>query len=334
METKRLDLKLPRGWNLCTTKQLEIVAEEIMAAQMQQQVSRFHPFDWTEVKTRLFFRLSEVQIVSQYVYDGDETDARYGNTTFVCRHPSLGRKETFELQTWQVQSFIAKHLSWLDAEGPMPKLLWPYPKLLYHLKWKHWLPTKEYYCPGQLLDGLSWQQYRLCNDWMEVYTNTSNALLSERQRRMADTPERRDRLTNLAHQQKKARTEVLRQLFYIDDPLSPIGYQSAPQKLLSRITDVQWQVIMFWYASMMQYLRERYPKCIQTCGGSKKGNKKPKHQPLPIELYTRSMATLQKYLGGITEAEINRLTAHTILQHLNDMAVEAEEMKKLKRKKH
>jgi hypothetical protein len=44
------------------------------------------------------------------------------------------------------------------------------------------------------------------------------------------------------------------------------------------------------------------------------------------------MATLQKYLGGLTEAEINAQTAHAILRHLNDMATEAEEMEKIRRK--
>ena len=106
MEKIHLDLKVPKGWGMCSTRELEMIAEEMIRSQMMASVSRFHPFDWTEIKTRLFFRFAEVEIVSQYVYDGDETDARYGLTTFVCRHPSLG-KQTFELQTWQVHSFMS-----------------------------------------------------------------------------------------------------------------------------------------------------------------------------------------------------------------------------------
>ena len=98
---------------------------------------------------------------------------------------------------------------------------------------------------------------------------------------------------------------------------------------LARISDVEWQVILFWWSSMMQYLKEQYPKCFKQ--SDKKSRSKT--QPLPIELYTRSMATLQKYLGGLTEAQINQQSAHAILRHMNDMAVEAEQMEKLKRKK-
>ena len=98
---------------------------------------------------------------------------------------------------------------------------------------------------------------------------------------------------------------------------------------LARISDVEWQVILFWWSSMMQYLKEQYPKCFKQ--SDKKSRSKT--QPLPIELYTRSMATLQKYLGGLTEAQINQQSAHAILRHMNDMAVEAEQMEKLRRKK-
>ena len=298
MESKHLDLKVPTGWQTCTTRELEIVAEEMIRSQMMASLSRFHPFDWIEIKTRLFFRFAQVKIVSQYVYDGDETDPRYGNTTFVCSHPSLGKK-TFELQTWQVHSFL-EQLAWLDAVDakgrpvPMPKMLWPYPERLY---------------------------------WMEVYTNVSNALILEQEKRIKANPER---IRELAMQQKNARLEVLARFFCVSDPSAPSKVKSASRRLLRKITEVEWQVIMFWWSSMMQYLKEQYPKCFRS--SDKKQSSRSKSMPLPIELYTRSMATLQKYLGGLTEAEINAQTAHAILRHLNDMAVEAEEMEKIRRK--
>lgn len=314
METKHLDLHVPKGWAQCSTRELEMIAEEMIRSQMMASLSRFHPFDWTEIKTRLFFRFSGVEIVSQYVYDGDETDARYGNTTFVCRHPSLG-KETFELQTWQVHSFM-EQLAWLDAIDaksrpvPMPKLMWPYPTRL-----RRWWPLwkRDYFAPGELMDGMTWQTYRWINDWMEAYTNTANALVAER--------EKKGNIAALAKQETDIRITVLSLVFVC--PKWRIR--------LARITEVEWQVIMFWWSSMMQYLKEQYPKCFKS--SDKKPRSRSKQQPLPIELYTRSMATLQKYLGGLTETEINVQTAHAILRHLNDMAVEAEEMEKI-RKKH
>ena len=138
------------------------------------------------------------------------------------------------------------------------------------------------------------------------------------------------KFVQFAEQQENARLEVLAQLFYVSDPAEPSRVKSAPRRLLRKITDVEWQVIMFWWSSMMQYLKEQYPKCFKS--SDKKPRSRSKSTPLPIELYTRSMATLQKYLGGLTETEINAQTAHAILRHLNDMAVEAEEMEKIRRK--
>ena len=210
----------------------------------------------------------------------------------------------------------------------MPKMLWPYPERLWRWQWKRWKPTKDYYRPGELLDGLSWAQYRLANDWMEVYANVSNALILEHEKRAKAN---QDRLLELAQQQENARLEGLAQLFYVADPAEPSKVKPAPRRLLRKITEVEWQAIMFWWSSMMQYLKEQYPKCFKS--SDRKPRSRKKQQPLPIELYTRSMATLQKYLGGLTETEINAQTAHAILRHLNDMAVEAEEMEKI-RKKH
>lgn len=327
MEKIHLDLKVPKGWGMCSTRELEMIAEEMIRSQMMASLSRFHPFDWTEIKTRLFFRFTDVEIVSvENLSLGPGPGDR-----FVCRHPSLG-EETFELQTWQVHSFL-EQLAWLDAVDskgrplPMPKMLWPYPERLWRFRWKRWMPTKEYYRPGELLDGLSWAQYRLANDWMDVYTNASNALIMEQEKRAKASQER---IRELAEQQESARLEVLAQLFCVSDLDNQTKAKSAPRRLLRKVSEVEWQVILLWWASMMQYLKEQYPKCFKA--GDKKSRSRKKQPPLPIELYTRSMATLQKYLGGLTEAEINAQTAHAILRHLNDMAVEAEEMEKIRRK--
>lgn len=318
MEKIHLDLKVPKGWAYCTTRELEMIAEEIIRSQMVASMSRYHPFEWMEIKTRLLFKFSGVEIISKYVYDGDETDARYGNTTFVCRHPSLG-KQTFELQTWQVHSFMPQ-LAWLDATDakgravPMPKMMWPYPKRI-----RRWWPLwkREYYVPGELLDGMTWQTYRWINDWMEAYTNTANALIEARQ---GAKDSKSESIVTLARQEADIRATVLSLVF---------GCPKWRIKM-ARISEVEWQTIMFWWSSMMQYLKEQYSKCFKS--GDKKSRSRTKSTPLPIELYTRSMATLQKYLGGLTEDEINHQTAHAILRHLNDMAIEAEEMEKIKRK--
>ena len=360
-ETIHLDLHVPKGWAFCTTRELEMIAEEMIRSQMTASLSRFHPFDWTEIKTRLFFRFAQIEIVgvddqsgsfspkvrgsqrgSEEALDseagenpsfrppltppnsGGETDTSVAEQVFICRL-SKGNGQCsmfngqFELRTWQVHSFM-EQLAWLDATDgkgralPMPKMMWPYPTRL-----RRWWPLwkREYFAPGELLDGMTWQTYRWINDWMEAYTNTANALVAEREKGAKGS----GTIAPLVRQERDIRQTVLSLIF------------GCPKWRirLARISEVEWQVIMFWWSSMMQYLKEQYPKCFKS--SDKKPRSRSKSTPLPIELYTRSMATLQKYLGGLTETEINAQTAHAILRHLNDMAVEAEEMEKI-RKKH
>ena len=344
MKPTTLDLHVPKGWQMCTTRELEMIAEEMIRAQMMASLSRFHPFDWIEIKTRLFFRFSGVTIVtmgsdpsvmmSPSDKDTNSTEGTVPTVSFVCRHPSLG-KETFELQTWQVHSFM-EQLAWLDATDakgralPMPKLMWPYPTRL-----RRWWPLwkRYYFAPGELMDGMTWQQYRWINDWMEAYTATANQLVEARQRIRGTGSADRSKATAGGNQVPVPMIAALvRQERDIRQTVLSLIFGCPRWRIrLARFSDVEWQVIMFWWSSMMQYLKEQYPKCFKS--SDKKPRSRSKQQPLPIELYTRSMATLQKYLGGLTEDEINAQTAHAILRHLNDMAVEAEEMEKI-RKKH
>ena len=187
-----LDLKVPKGWQMCTTRELEMIAEEMIRAQMMASLSRFHPFDWTEIKTRLFFRFAGVEVID--IVSGerqsniltDNPDGENSSEAFLCRLSKDNGQCSmfngqFELRTWQVHSFM-EQLKWLDATDakgrplPMPKMMWPYPKRI-----RRWWPLwkREYYAPGELLDGMTWQTYRWINDWMEAYTNTANAVVQE-----------------------------------------------------------------------------------------------------------------------------------------------------------
>jgi len=345
MEKIHLDLKVPKGWWQCTTRELEMIAEEMIRAQMMASLSRFHPFDWVEIKTRLFFRFAEVEVIGQSGQSGGQApgaepsepvpmtalDGENSSEAFLCRLSKDNGQCSmfngqFELRTWQVHSFLDQ-LKWLDATDakgrplPMPKMMFPYPERV----WVPWSQTKEWhiYYPwfewctpgGQLLDGMTWQTYRFINDWMEAYTMKANAIVAEREKQGKTDPKQ---LRRLMREERDLRTTVLSLIF------------GCPKwrVRLARISEVEWQVCLFWWSSMMQYLKEQYPKCFKSSAKPSRS----RQQPLPIELYTRSMATLQKYLGGLTEDEINAQTAHAILRHLNDMAIEAEEMEKLRRK--
>ena len=58
---KKIDLHLPRHWNLCTTEQLELIAD-VIREQVERQ-DRYHPFDMRNVKVAIFFALSGLEIV-------------------------------------------------------------------------------------------------------------------------------------------------------------------------------------------------------------------------------------------------------------------------------
>ena len=88
--------------------------------------------------------------------------------------------------------------------------------------------------------------------------------------------------------------------------------------------DVQWQVILFWWSGMMAYLRKKYPHCF-------KDDKPTKKKQNPLDLYTRTTATMQKYTS-LKEEDVNGQTFHVILQHLEDMARENEELERIRKK--
>ena len=329
-ETRHIDLHLPQSWNQCTTEELEAIAAAII--QEQQRVDRYHPFDWQRVKLNVVLAVNGIEVTGDGLNGANGQSGENASVEWLLRR--RGDKEPWTISTGQLLS-LTEQLAWIDAVDakgrpmPMPKMLWPYPERLWRLQWQRWKPAKDFYRPGELLDGLSWTQYRMANDWMEVYNNVSNALIAETQKHGQMTQERIERLSDLARQQDDARLEVLAQLFYVADPALPCGYRSAPRRLLRKINRVEWQVVLFWWSSMMQYLKEQYPKCFKSSKIKKLKNAKA---PLPIELYTQSMAVLVTDLK-LTEDEVNRLTAHVVLRRLNDMAVEAEEIEKLKHKK-
>ena len=97
--------------------------------------------------------------------------------------------------------------------------------------------------------------------------------------------------------------------------------------LFRNFDKVKWQVILFWWAEQMHYLHRTYPRCFKKQGFGAKG-KKPHN---PFELYTRTIATMEKYLG-LDEDKVNGQTYTLVLQHLEDMAKESEEIEKMKAK--
>ena len=330
-ETRRIDLHLPRGWSECTTEQLEMIAAAIISE--QQRVDRYHPFDWLRVKTLLFFAMTGLEICRTESTEEAATAyiVRFSRPPRLSRmlryHRSPIDHAPFPLYAWQVQACV-EHLAWLDdPKATMPRLLFPYPRRIRRWSWRVW--HRDYYAPGELLDGMSWQTYRWLNDWLDAYTATNNQLTAalHSASRQNSAPAalhsasrfRREELKALIRQEHSMRMTVLSLIF------------GCPKWRVraARFTEAQWQVVLFWWSSMMQYLKQQYPKCYKT---TKTRKPKGSGTPLPIELYTQSMAVLVTDLK-LTEDEVNRLTAHVVLRRLNMMAEEADELEKIKHKK-
>lgn len=299
-ETRHIDLHLPRSWNQCTTDELEQIAAVIALRTLR--TDRYHPFDMLAAKVEILFALNKLEIVSH----GEDSDI----VRFIPAKKKWWQRrkeeEPFELSVAAVHSMITDYLTWLDAEDAEPLLRVPYPSMTIH--------GREYMGPTPMLDGFLWEEYRHLQDWMQIYTDLSNRLLKLMQ-------QHRDELfvKGVAEQVTHARSEILAILFRPES-----GEKKSSD--FNNFDDIKWQVILFWYSGLMKYLQKQYSRCFKP----QKPGRQSKRQN-PLELYTRTTATMEKYIG-LNEREVNHQSFHVILQHMEDMAKEAEEMKRMNSK--
>ena len=310
---QHIDISLPRGWNQCSTPQLELIAACMLRHIALQD--RYHPFDWTKVKTELFFLLAEVEVVDEQ-NDPVDGNPEYQHHVYICRK---GGNE-FPMYVWQVYSMIDQHLSWVDDPKAKPLIIFPYKQLLSAWQFSRYFPfiKKRWLAPGELLQDFSWRDYRFLQDYIEMYIRLQNQIA-----KMQQGATDKDRLAELNQQMLDARNHFLAILFKAEGNSSLFTLHSS----LKKVGDVQWQVILFWWSGMMHYLQQQFPHCFKQ--SKTKSSKRP---PLPIELYRNIITTVQKESNGLTEDEVNGQTFYIVLEHLERLAKQAEEMEKLNRK--
>jgi hypothetical protein len=320
-----LNLSFPKDWNDCSLSQLEQVASVLIDC--AERCDRFHPFDMREVKVALFFLMSELKIVEGLTLNDK------GEEAYIVRHPSV--KEPFFLELWKLNSFIDGVIDietlqyekpekeqdgvfdWLDDENHSGPLLFPYEKVTTNGRFP--LSKRTYKGVAPLMQDFTWQRYRHCQDWLEEYLRRENIRIHAVNKARgcpADSPLHREVIA-ATKEADDARAAFLSEL---------ITGRDDKDHLFRDFDKVKWQVILFWWSEQMHYLHRTYPRCF------KKQRFKGKKPHNPFELYTRTIATMEKYLG-LDEDKVNSQTYTLVLQHLEDMAKESEEIEKMKRKK-
>ena len=301
--TRQIDLHLPTGWNRCTTEELEAIAAAII--QEQQRVNRYHPFDWSRVKLNVVLAVNHIEVVSDAAPRLGIRGGFIGDEEYLVR-----RSKTEEPWGITVGHLLAltERLAWIDDEKASKVIFqFPYPELTLDVSGKT-ADHRTVQGPPPLLDGYTWNEYRLLTDWMQAYMRHSNAKNAEGA--------------------AQAQREFLAVLF------KPAGGKmfNVQCSMFNGFSPVKWQVILFWWSSLMSMLAKKFPKVFKSQPVGK-GKRRPQQQDTPWDFYNRVTATIQKYIGGLSEQDVNNATYGTILQQLEMMADEAAEMEKLKHKK-
>nr|DAQ63223.1 MAG TPA: hypothetical protein [Caudoviricetes sp.] len=359
---EKINLTLPNGWNQCTPSQLEQIAA-IMQEQIEK-VDRYHPFDMQKVKIAVFFLFAGVQIDTypdprlpineQCYYVSMRLKKKRSRIPFapVPSSSIAGSKGTaFPLYLWQLNYWLSPKaktndktsieyiaqgaglLDWLDADSGNFLTRFPYPLIKQKTKW--YRRSKTFQGPHQDLDGFSWQQYRFASDMMQTYTRLHNNLI--KMKKMDKFTE--EQLQTQAESVASARNMFLATIFntttqYIDPTtgITKYDFHYESKQFIEnagyfvKYPEANWQVILFWWSGIMHTLAHRYPHVFKV---QKVDNKKPQ---TPMEIYTATTATMQKY-AGLTEDQVNTQSYSLVLEHLERLSKENEEMEKMRRNK-
>lgn len=353
MQQKKIDLTLPRHWNKCSREQLEMIAD-VMQEQIDRE-DRFHPFDMRKVKVALFFVLSGIEIVSGPT-PSVPIEEQYYTCRFAKKHHWWQRKrsnaETFSLYLWQINYWISPKaktddttsaeyigqgaglLDWLDNERGMFLTNFVYPCLRLRKRGQWFRRKRTFHGPYTDLDGFSWAQYRFASDTMQNYTQLSNNLI--RMLKMGKFTQAQ--ILKQAQNVDLARAMFLATIFnakthYVDTNTGVLKHDyhyesnqcSDNAEYFRNFPDTQWQVILFWWTGIMHTLSKRYPHVFKV------QSFKRQRPSTPLEIYTATTATMQKY-AGLTEDQVNHQSYSLVLEHLERLSSENEELEKIRKK--
>ena len=252
--------------------------------ELAQRADKYHPYQMEDVKTALFFALTGIEIVED-LNPTVPIEEQY----YVCRE--TGSKECFDLYLYAISYWIngemnpdgktkkvAGMLDWMDDNT---LTLFPYAKVKLRRHW--WSRRREFHGPEALMQDFSWQRYRFAQSYMELYINCANALLRMEKHRNKISPK------ELLKQMKTtdlARAMFLATIFCCEtrtvdtdthvmtrDYVYRSNQHSDNAQYFRNFPNDKWQVVLFWWSGMMNYLHKTYPHCFKMQPtGNKKSN--------------------------------------------------------------
>lgn len=361
---EQINLTLPKGWNQCTPTQLEQIALIMLEQIEKSKADRYHPFDMQKVKIAVFFLFTGLKVdvypdprqpVEEQCYYVSVAPQQQRSGLAIVPSDSIAgpnKSSSFPLYLWQLNYWLSPKaktddktspeyiaqgaglLDWLDADSGNFLTLFPYPSIRQKSKW-YQVCAKTFQGPHPDLDGFSWQQYRFASDMMQTYTLLSNNL--EKMKKMDKFSE--EQLKIQAESVASARNMFLATIFntttlYVDPTTGITKYDFHYESkqftenagYFFNYPEANWQVILFWWSGIMHTLAHRYPHVFKV---QKVSNSKPQ---TPMEIYTATTATMQKY-AGLTEDQVNTQSYSLVLEHLERLSKENEEMEKMRRNK-
>lgn len=312
-QIERIDLHLPKGWNSMTEAELETVARILM------DCARYSGDEYMQkVKAKLFIALSGLEVV-----ESERPDKPVEDQYIVVK--KRGHTGTFVLYLWQMHYWIRELMGWIEDR---PKLLrFPYPT---HRSWRFGAFSIRYEGPAALMQNFSWSQYRIAGEYLNYYVMESNRLTELVRSGKASALDMRKQTRSVArakalflatiyNRKMKVIDEETR---FVERKYTYVSSQSTKNMMdFIHFPDVKFQVILFWWTGMTGYLSKKFPKVF------KEDSPKRNASVNPLDVYTRTTATMEKYLG-IHEKELGRETYTNILQHINDMMEQSEKMEK------
>lgn len=363
-----INLRLPTSYNRCSLPELRAIAAVMSDCalrasrfhpfdMMEVKVAVFLRLTNLEIVEPLNPRVpveEQYYVVRTLPYTVNDEERRWFrvfrlhcNLKAWCRRHILGHDDSFSLYLWQIHSWLSSSksrvtgkvtpglLDWLDADNQDSLLIFPLSSIRRspRARWFSIGSKVTFAGPASLMDGFSWQRYRFAQDYMQNYINASNRLLQLQKmgnRASAADILRASKNLDLAKALFLA-TIFCRRITYVDEETgrtkTDYRYQSnqhtdnAPY--FRNFPDTDWQLVLLWWQGMMHYLQKTYPKVFK-----KQKVSKDQKAANPLELYTRTTATMEKYISA-TASEVDHEPYTTILQHIEDIIKNNEEMERI-----